>query len=238
MNKYKKQFLLPGLLVWLLSSAVSCHKEPKPEFVNVILEIPLRITPVQDTVALGDTLWLEADFADTVRDHKSGRYYHLPPTFDLKTRIAFVKLVSNEKTISDQPGFASGFEVINTTGGVEDLRATFGSFRMEHEGNRYRARIGLVPRREGVAAVNFLNGWLVRSIHLPDPDLSFLDLGTTAEGGKRIPVLENVYYIINGGNTNFHLFRQHCKAGSLEFMIEPTIYFEQKATFTFVAVQK
>jgi hypothetical protein len=81
----------------------------------------------------------------------------------------------------------------------------------------------------GVYSINILN---------PEEfDLSSITLGLTADGRKRIPVYRHIYYPINNGNTNFELFRKHCKAVSLDFPTEQNIYYEQKGIFTFRVVE-
>lgn len=235
MKKYRTYFSSFICLLQLLSCTSGCKKEPAPEFLDFIFEVPLQITPVQDTVNIGDTLWLEADFPDTVKEHNSGKYYQLLPTdFNFRTRIGFFRLVSVKGDISDQPGFTQGFDIVNQVGSVERLQETFGDFKLRHSQNRYQARIGIIARQPGVGCINFLTTAVRNGSAGKDENLSFLDLGKTPQGGSRKAVLREIYHVINQGDTNFDLFRQHCRAISLEKPIEPNVYYEQKATFTFV----
>jgi hypothetical protein len=224
-----------GCFFLLTCTSCGCKKEEvPPEYLRIIFEIPLTITPIKDSVQVGDTLWLEASFPDSIRDHNSGKYYKVPPSFDFRTAVGFLKLVLPDKTINRQPGFASGFNIINKTGGIENVGSTFGGVKFAHDSNRYYLRIGIISNQKGVGSISFHTRWLTGRVYGGDPDLSFLDLGQTPSGGKRIPVLDNIYYIINEGETNFHLFQRHCVAASLTYPIESNVFFEQKGTYTFV----
>jgi hypothetical protein len=67
----------------------SCHK-PKNEYVEMIFKLPFTITPTKDTINVGDTLTLEANFSDSLKEEFSGRYYRLKD-FDFKTRMGLFK---------------------------------------------------------------------------------------------------------------------------------------------------
>jgi hypothetical protein len=227
--------LLYGCFILLICTSCGCKKEEvPPEFVRMIFEIPLSITPIKDTVHLGDTLWLEASFPDTIRDHNSGKYYKVPPSFDFRTGVFFKKMIYNDKNISEQPGFAKSYKVLNKIAGIKNLQTTSGDLEFAHNGGKYSLKVGIIPNHKGVASVSFGTGWQVGRVYRGDPDISFISLDKPPSGGKRIPVLDNIYYIINEGDTNFDLFQKHCVAASLQHPIESNIYYEQKGTYTFV----
>jgi hypothetical protein len=227
--------ILYFFFVLLTCTSCGCKKEEvPPEFVQMIFEIPLQITPIKDTVQVGDTLWLEASFPDTIRDHNSGKYYKVPPSFDLKSRIGFTKLINKDKNISEQPGFAQSYKLLNMAGGIENLQETSGIVKFIYDGSKYSLRVGIIPKQKAIASISFFTRWRTGGVYEDDADLSFLNLSNESSGGKRIPVLDNIYYIINEGNTNFDLFQRHCVAASLTYPIESNVFFEQKGTYTFV----
>jgi hypothetical protein len=64
-----------------------------------------------------------------------------------------------------------------------------------------------------------------------------IDLGITPNGRKKIPVYEAFYFVVNEGVTNFELFKEHCKAESIENPAPINVYYEQKGSFTFRVVE-
>jgi hypothetical protein len=64
-----------------------------------------------------------------------------------------------------------------------------------------------------------------------------INLGTTSEGRPKVPIYEAFFFIINEGETNFDLFVEYCRSGSVEQPSDfKNVYAEQKATFTFRVV--
>ncbi|TGE15263.1 hypothetical protein [Hymenobacter elongatus] len=79
-----------------------CKREPAPEFVDLIFQIPFALTPERDTVAVGDTLWLTADFSDQLRDFYTGQRYPVPPaSFRLRTLLGLLRLTLPTRSISN-----------------------------------------------------------------------------------------------------------------------------------------
>ena len=68
----RSSYALLGLL--LLSA---CKRDPLPDLVHFAFVIPVSISPGADTVARGDTLWLTANFSDSLLDLRSNQRYRL-----------------------------------------------------------------------------------------------------------------------------------------------------------------
>jgi len=212
-----------------------CKREPAPEFVDFIFQVPLTLAPARDTVAVGDTLWLTADFSDQLQEFYSGQKYQVTPgNFELRALLGLFKLTNPSKDIGSQPAATESFTFVNQIGSVTRRGATFSGVQYVYKQGSYQLHVGLIPRARGVFCINFLDGWLSRDRDDPGPDLSYIELGQTAEGGKRRASFRIIFYRINDGQTNFNLFRQHCQAASLVYPEPDNINYEQKATFTFV----
>ena len=217
-----------ALLSLVLLSA--CEPAPHPERVHFAFLIPLRISPAADTVARGDTLWLTANFSDSLLDLRSHRRYHLPPQ-DIKiyTNVGFKHLVGAGQFYE---GATARFRVVNRVGQLRPFGGIFGRLDLVHDGQRYRARIGIVPQFVGVYALSFLPTF--DSPIGPDNPLPFLHLPPDGDGNPRVAVLDDIYYVVNDGNTHFALQRQNNYVVSdTPGAPEGAIYYETQGTYTF-----
>ena len=211
------------LLLLLLSlSAIRCEKEEPPVWEDFIFVIPLRMTPPDSIVRKGDTLWLTASIPDTVLEYNSKRYYRLYES-PFGTVFTLNKLVNREWFLGDQPGAVSLFRFENRTGFVHHLSQSFGSITYVYRHNRYELEIGIIPSARGVFAFSMM---------APSQfDLSYLTLEPAEDGRRRVPVYRGFFFVINEGQTNFSLYKAHCKPGNQAS--RATFFFEQKGTFTF-----
>ncbi len=216
----------------LLLSLAQCGEKPKgPVAVPVGFLPEVTLTPSARTMRRGDTLWLEMNSSDSLLDHHSGRRFRVrPQDVALRSAILFKKLVG----VGQEPtGIAPTFRVVEKVGRAAVSGSFTGSFEPIYDGTRYRARIGLVPTQAGVTAISMLmvpvEGRQALGRFLP-----FIALPPDAEGREQKAVLDDSYYVINGGKANnFDLFAQHTRA----FALEPstpdfTIIYEQQSTFT------
>lgn len=223
-----KGLLSLSFLLVLMLTSFQCEDE-KVEFVFMILELPFTVTPENDSISVGDTLWITSDFPDTIREYNSGEYFKLED-FSFNFSLALRKLTSNQLSISQQPGATSSFNFHQEVGFISYFGETFSDFNLLYSQGRYKSRIGIIPQNTGVYCVNFLGP---SQLDLKE----VIDLGTTGDGQRRVPHYDTMYFMINDGLlTNFDLFKENCRAISLENPIPGNIYYEQKGAFTFRVV--
>ena len=213
-------------LLYLFSS---CHK-PKNEYVGMAFKLPITITPSKDTINVGDTLNVEASIADSMREELSGNYYKLK-NFDFKTRAGFLTFLNNSTSLflSQQPGAVNSFGILNEIGSITPLSETFGAVKFLYENNTFRMKTKFVAKQKGLFAINFSSDYVGKNTQL-----NFIDLGQTASGGKKIAVLNNIWYSVNNGNTDFGILKNYSKLTSETYPTPDNINAEQQATYTFV----
>lgn len=219
------------LLLTLLAALSACEEEELPEIVKFTFVAPVSISPGRDTVSRGDTLWVTVDFSDSLYDLRSKRRYRLPqPDITLTTSLGFHRLLGPTQFSA---GFAPGFTVVNKMGELLPGGPTFRRFALLYDGQRYRARIGVIPQVAGVFALSFLS--TLDDPFGPERPLPFLKLSPNPDGRERRANLDNIYYVINDGDTHFGLQQQHSRVVSLvPNATQDAILYEQKGTFTFV----
>lgn len=220
-------------LLCLLSSCERDEK-PVPEQVPFIFQIPLTISPPKDTVSVGDTLWLKANFPDTVREFYSGHYYTVKPNqFDWRTSIAIRKLVYPNQYLGNQLAASNSFTYINKIGKLEP-NSIFADLKYNYANNIYSCKIGIVSKQKGVYTFNFGDSWNLSSNSAPQPNLSFIQLDPTNSNKQRQAVYRAVYYYINNKQTNFYLVKANSLYTSLNYPSESNINYEQEASYSFV----
>jgi hypothetical protein len=240
-NIFKKKvtgFINLLLLLSLTISAFRCDQEKDPEFVFMIFVLPISIELSSEEIILGDTLWISGGFPDTLQEYYSKKYYKLSD-FNFKSKICLDKLINSDLYLSQQPGATSDFNIINELGSFSGLGSSCGTFDFQYQFEMYHYKIGLVTKSTGVFSAFFL--WPIDLHGLPEEQVDLrpvIDLGKTSDGRNRIPVYEAFFFLINDGQTNFELFVQNCRAGSLENPEDfKNVFAEQKGTFTFRVIE-
>jgi hypothetical protein len=215
----------------LLLTLTACPKQDFPISVPIGFLPDVTITPSRRTMQRGDTLWLEANFSDSLLDKNSGQRYRVRPQ-DLKfvSGVLFRELLG----VGQEPvGIASTFRIVEKVGRLTIGGATSGIFEPVYDGRYYRARVGLIPTSPGIAAIQMtlfpINGTKDNRKLLP-----FIQLPPDAEGRERRAVLDNSFYIINEGKANnFDLNSQYVKTFATEpGTLADAIIYETKSQFT------
>lgn len=224
----KKLILYTSLLITILY-IYSCDKPKEDELVEFKFEIPLTITPTKDTFNIGDTLIVEADFPDSIKEALSGKYY-MVSNFDFQTSIVFNHLVSTDLILASQEGSSSSFEVINEVGEIKNIGQTYGDVKFFKENDKYKLRAKIVVKNQSIFCIRFFSNLVGENT-----SLDFINLGPSASGGQKKATLRNIWYVVNEGNNNFELLKEHCRIAHLTTNPSPdNVNAERYATFTFV----
>jgi len=138
----------------LLSLAKCGQKETYPVFVPLSFLPSVTITPSARTMRRGDTLWLEANFSDSLLDRHSGRRFRVrPQDLNLHSAIFYKQLLG----VGQEPaGIAGTFHIVEQVGRAPVGGSFTSGFEPVYDGARYRARIGLIPTRAGVTAISMI----------------------------------------------------------------------------------
>lgn len=216
----------------LLLSLAGCEKDPYPVIVPVGFLPSVTLTPSSRTMHLGDTLWLEANFSDSLLDKNSGRRYRVrPQDVPLHSAIVYKELLG----IGQEPaGIASTFRIVEKVGKASIDGEFTGSFEPVYDGQFYRARIGLIPTKACITSLSMLISTVKDGRSRSAPLLPFIHLPPDAQGQEQEAQLDDSFYVINDGRANnFDLYRQYYKAYSLGPDAPPkSVIYEQKSTFT------
>jgi hypothetical protein len=191
------------LFILIVGSGSSCNKEVRPKKVTFDFLVPITITPLKDTISVGEELTFSTLFSDSVYDMNSAKRYYLP-NFNWRPMIFIKKLVAPEKALSAQLFAGSKFEYINVVGSfiiVADVAATM---KYVYENNQYKVTVKIKAKEKGVFSIDFSNDFNPNSVKLPQ------EFAPSMSGITYDPVIGDMRNQINNGQTNYHILKQHC----------------------------
>ena len=216
------------LLLFILigGSGSSCKKEVPREQVWFDFLVPITITPLKDTISVGEELTFSTLFSDSVYDMNSAKRYYLP-NFNWRPMIFIKKLVAPEKYLSAQLYAGSKFEYINVVGSftmVADIAATM---KYVYENNQYKLTVKIKAKEKGVFNVTFANDFLPGQVKLPQ------EFAPSLPSLTKEPVIGDMRNQINNGQTNYHILKQNCLVET-PGMASIDIWLNKNSMYTFV----
>jgi hypothetical protein len=216
------------LLLFILigGSGSSCKKEVPREQVWFDFLVPITVTPLKDTISVGEELTFSTLFSDSVYDMKSAKRYYLP-NFNWRPMIFIKKLVAPEKYLSAQLYAGSKFEYINVVGSftmVADIAATM---KYVYENNQYKLTVKIKAKEKGVFSIDFANDFLPGQVKLPQ------EFAPSLPSLTKEPVIGDMRNQINNGQTNYHILKQNCLVET-PGMASIDIWLKKNSMYTFV----
>lgn len=189
----------------LLGLFFSCCKHPHPEFVRIEFELPATITPVRDTVNLGDTLLFSMNFPDILKDAVSGNSYKIK-NFSFNLFLRATRIGDSTKSMALQELATHKFTYFSILGGFVNTSSVATHFRLNYNPDNYQASCKILPKERGVYVFGIVYE-IPSDNGIPDSILSLPD----ANGKKQIPFLISPIFLFNNGNTNFSLLQKNAK---------------------------
>lgn len=123
MSSHFLKFSAAGSLCLTLAA---CKKSPSPTSVSLILTAPVTVSPTRAIMQVGDTLWVEGAYSDSLRDFETGRRFRVQPQdLPLASYFAIHKLFGNGQPTTAN---ASAFRVVEKIGRARTGGALTGQF--------------------------------------------------------------------------------------------------------------
>jgi len=222
-----------GLLLAGLSVAIGgggCDKDKLVVPANFILLAAMTITPDKAEMRVGDTLWLDTNYSDSLVEYFTRKKYRIrPQNVPFRTGFAIYQL----------PGIGlEAVPVANTVNAVAKRGrisvggTATGEFFLDYDGSHYRGRFGFIPSRPGITTFRFL---LRQNTGSRDAvPLDFIQLPPDSQGQRQRAFLLNSYFVVNDGKrNNYDLYSRHTKAFSNDPNVQPEqLIYEMQSTFT------
>ena len=181
--------------VFLLFINMDCHKSKCVQ--EYIFDVPYTHSLLNDTISIGDTIWITADFGPQLTDNKTGEVCTFN-NIDFQSNLIFGEILGSKFRFLNEK-----FTLINVIGSAtlnfisNDTNYTLGkggSYSITYEGTtNYKLKLGFIPKEKGLYSANYSSSAL---------DRDFEKISTKCGG--------NIYIkgAINGNDTaanNFHL---------------------------------
>ena len=215
------------LLLFILMGGNSCGKKEVPkEQVRFDFLIPISVTPIKDTISIGEELTFSTVFSDSVYDMNSGKRYYLP-NFNWLPLIFITKMVAPEKYYSAQPSAGSKFDYISVVGSFTSVGNYLANMKYVYENNKYKITVKIKPKEAGVFSVLFDNDFSPGQIALPQ------EFAPSSPTVTKFPVIGNMRNQVNNGQTNYHILRQHCLVEAPEIDANSN-WLNKNSMYTFV----
>lgn len=219
-----KNIIYLFLFIFSIASCGSSCNRDKDKYEEVVFQfaIPLNISPGVDTISVGQELTLTANFSDSLYDYISQRKYYVPD-FKLRTVAVIEQLTNPTASVTEQSPAGNRFSY---TGDFVNIGSTFADVNYTYVNGQYSINAKIKATVSGVYIIHFYYSTGTRgSTPLPSA------LAPSVPGIKRFPLIRQLRYTFNNGDTHFAIYKQHCKPADPN---EATNWVESKATYTFV----
>jgi hypothetical protein len=172
----------------------SCGKECKTYY---SFEMPVTISPVKDTISIGDTLWLEINVTSMLKDRESNTLIDVKNqmlTWDQNMTIFFRKIVNTSNSIAEQEDAVSKFDFFYEKGKLVDYTGNLAKgIEFNYENGNYSIIAGIIPKDSGIYFLTFHFDDKSTDVHDSEFDVNLVDT-------KCEEVLSQIYYEVNEGN--------------------------------------
>lgn len=192
--------------------------------INYRFRHPINITPTNDTVSVGDTLWLSCNFSDSLYDYNSNKNLYVP-NYDFKSYMRIAKIGDKTKDIVDSPGGVLDFTIIPYIGSLSGISDKSTNINILNENGYNKCEYALIPKHTGVYCIFFFNNSYESVIsQIPDIIYSKNKLGRA--------FADIAYYKINNGNTHFNVYKENTKIVSTD--VNNPLLEEIETRYTFI----
>ena len=191
-------------------------------------EMPVTISPVKDTVSIGDTLWLEINVTSLLKDRESNTVIDVKDqmlTWDENMMIFFRKIVFPSKHIADQEDAVSKFDFIYETGKFVKYTGNLAKgMEFYYNNGQYLLKTGIIPKESGIFFFTFMFDNKSTNVHDSEFDVNLTDT-------KCKEVLSEIYYEVNKQNDGSYNTNRDVL---LQNLTEPYSSELDKFTYTFI----
>jgi len=181
--------LLLSTFILIILGFTSCEKKCK----NVYrFQVPFTLSPQIDTFHIGDTIWVSCNFPKEVLELNSNEYFDLE-NFDLRSELTLADI-----GVEPFEDANLTFTVIEEKGSLELTQfvgTTTYSINYLYENDKFKTQFGLIPQNEGFFYFGMLSPF--------KKDVN--NYGITPDCDESI---ENIDYLLNGGQNNNYEFIQ------------------------------
>ncbi len=191
-----KKIVLTLLLLTVVTTFEACDPSNLFKCVNRYSPLlPFTITPTRDTIKVGDTLWIEANFSDTVVDWESKQKMKYE-NFDFRLFLTIFELNDTTTTNQGQPIATNKFSIGSKYGTIAK-RSKFCPIELKYADKKYGLKGYVIPNDSGLYLAHLGSEFLA--------DLVTKSQNISGANPKCLNYIRDVATQINNGNTHKYL---------------------------------
>lgn len=222
-NKLRVGQLAQLFLLFILSS-FSCNKEDETVYLNKEFNLPVEVSPSNETYKVGDTLLVEIQFSKVLFDRKNTVEY-LFENYDFDSYMGIRELKEKQNNLLDQPGANSKFKILTSEGEINTISQGGNKLILNFTGSEYRLSSRIIFLEPGIFTFIFSTG-----INLKNAVLFNSQTGNQ----NFIASVGPTYYTVNKGQKiNMNLITEYT---STTFDLPDSIDWS-KPTFSFKVIE-
>ena len=173
----------------------SCGKECKTYYT---FEMPVTISPINDSINIGDTLWFEINVSSMLKDRESNTVIDVKDqmlAWDQNMMIFFREIVDSLGNIAEQEDAVSKFDFIYDKGSLVNYTGNLAKgLKFSYENGQYSIKTGIIPKDSGIYFLTFLFDNKSTDVHDSEFDVKLVDTEECKE------ILHQIYYKVNEQN--------------------------------------
>jgi len=149
--------LMKILIFTIITTILTYSCKPKCE-IAYDFEIPASLTSVNDTVNVGDTLWIEFNFSDLVKETTLNEDIYVGNdilSWNKDIRANFMKSTDITLAPGRQGDGVYSFDMINEIGEIEIKSGRITSLNFDYYDNNYHLKTAIIPKEVGVFFIGF-----------------------------------------------------------------------------------
>lgn len=158
------------IFFFLLFVNMDCHKSKCVQ--EYVFDLPYTHSLLNDTISIGDTIWIASDFGPQLTDNKTGEVCTFN-NINFKSNLIFGEISGPKSRFVNEK-----FTLINIIGSATlnyfstDTIYTLGkggSYDITYDGKlNYKLKLGFVAQEKGLYSVNYTSRFLNRKIEKVD----------------------------------------------------------------------
>lgn len=156
MQRGKTAFIIAALLLFVVSSSFQCNKRIGCAENIYSFEIGVKAYPDNETMNVGDTLWLEINEPTTLSDTRTGRSIDYSNAENLSSNLGFSKL---NESVPKWEDAADEFNYLLSEGSeIGPISPSLQrEYRFAEKSGKYTLKVGIIPKSQGIFNVVFGN---------------------------------------------------------------------------------
>lgn len=156
MYRNKHYFLAALVVIYIINSGLQCNKHIGCADAVYNFEMGIKAFPDNESIRIGDTVWLALDEPTTQTDLQTGRMIDYSNASNLGTAISMAELLSANNINTEANSFFKFTLIIGSEVPRPDTNK-FKEYSFAETNNHYKFQVAIIPMKVGVYKIFISN---------------------------------------------------------------------------------